>query len=125
MTVLVGMLLALLNLQEVDHTAPPTLEMTSDPIATGRCLNGMAGFTGVRMQCVVDAQGRGRDCVVANPNPRIVRYERVFQCMAATMRFSMSNRSSPEGEMVEFGLSGKTVLGEEELRQSRNPTRKP
>lgn len=124
MTMLISILLTLFGAPQAND-ASPTLQMTSDPVRTGRCLNGMAGFTGVRMQCVVDAGGRGQNCAVVNPNPRIMRHERVFQCMAANMRFSMSDGSSPENQRVEFGLSGKTVLDEEELRQNRNPDRKP
>lgn len=120
---LILLILAVAGFQEPAESPRATLSMTSDPDVAGRCLNGMAGFSGVRMRCMIDDEGRGRDCVVANPNPRIMRHERVFQCMASAMRFSMSDGSSPGGQRVEFGLNGRSVLSEEELRQHRAQTR--
>lgn len=92
---------------------------THDETAMGRCLDGMVGFSDVQMRCVINAEGQATNCEILNPTPRIMRREYVFQCMASKMHFTFSDGSSTEGQTVTFGLGGRTVLSEEELRRER------
>lgn len=115
--------LFLLAGQDVADSDTRVLQSTSDSVAMGRCLNGLAGARNVQMQCTVGAQGRPERCVITNPSPAVMRNERVFQCMASRMQFSYSDGSSAEGEIVQLQLGGQTILSEEKLRQAERRQR--
>lgn len=116
MSLFIGLFAGLLAgaFQEEPQAEAPVLRSSYDTDSLGACLNGVAGITGVIMQCTVDAEGRGRNCEIQNPTPAVMRREYVFQCMAARMRFSYDDGSSPEGVSVRFRVGGRTVLKDED-----------
>lgn len=107
--------------QEEPQADRPVLQSSYDREDLAGCLDGIAGITGVTMQCTVDAEGRGRDCQIQNPTPAVMRREYVFQCMASRMRFSYDDGSSPEGAAVRFRLGGRTVLKDEDRQPPSRP----
>ena len=105
------------------ESQPRGIVQTTNDDAMERCLQGIAGFS-LTMQCRVDAEGRGQDCEVQNPTAASRRNNRTFQCMASNMRFHYSDGTPAEGELVEFRLGGRTVLGEGEYAKHRNERRR-
>ena len=84
-----------------------------------RCLNGLVGFS-LTMRCKVGAEGRADDCAVLNPTAATRRNDRVFQCMAAKMRFTYPDGSAAAGRTVQFRLNGRTWQTDVEYDRARN-----
>lgn len=99
------------------------LVQTIDSAAAGRCLNGLVGFSGVRLQCVVDADGTPGQCELINPTRTVQRYERVFRCMASRMKVTYADGSPAVGRTIEVSLGGKTAMSDDEYQRLRNAER--
>lgn len=92
--------------------------------AASLCLNGMVRFNNVRLLCRIDGEGRPGQCEIIDPTPALQRRERVFQCMAAQMRFTYEDGAPATGEEVEVVLGGQTTLTEDEYQRLRQEERR-
>ena len=95
------------------------LTRSFDDYAAGRCMGSMVGFRNVRVDCVTDAQGRPAQCRVDSENPRVLRYQRVFDCMAGTVTYTEADGSPAVGEQVRITFNGNSWFTQERRAADR------
>ena len=92
----------------------PTRELvqTVDHAATARCMGNMVGFRNVPLRCVIGADGTLGDCEVGSTNRTVLRYSRVYRCMASNVRVTLPDGTVPVGRSVAFRIHGSSFLSE-------------
>ena len=114
MTLLLVIAGLLMSSSQTAPTNAPSGEMvqTVDHAATARCMRDMVGFRNVPLRCVVGADGRLGECEVRTNNRAVLRYSRVYRCMASNVRVTLPDGSVPVGRSVGFRIHGSSFLSE-------------
>ena len=88
------------------------LIQTVNHAATARCMGDMVGVRNVPLRCVVGADGRLGECEVRTTNRAVLRYSRVYRCMASNVRVTHPDGTPPVGRSVAFRIHGSSFLSE-------------
>lgn len=108
--ILTGMLLT-----QGDQSAAPVqdtrpLVQTLNEPGAARCLGSMVGFRNVPLRCVVGPDGALEQCEVLSSNRTVLRYSRVYLCMASQTRVTYRDGTPAVGRSIAVRINGVTVL---------------
>ena len=88
------------------------LIQTVNQAAVSRCMGYMVGFRNVPLRCVVGADGSLGECEVQSTNRAVLRYSRVYRCMASNVRVALPDGTPPVGRSVAFRVHGASFLSD-------------
>lgn len=86
----------------------PLVQVVDEP-RVARCLGQMIGFSNVPIRCTVGSDAALGDCEVLSTNRTVLRYSRVFRCIASNVRVYNEDGSPAVGRSVTTRVNGRTV----------------
>lgn len=95
---------------------PRPLVQTIDARRVGECVGNLAGFRNVRLRCVAGADGALEQCEVLSTNRAVLRYSRIFRCMAANTRVTYPDGTPAVGRSVTFRVHGSSIFSSTDPR---------
>lgn len=108
--IITGLLLA--GRQDAAQPDTGRLIQVVDEPRVARCMGQMIGFSNVPLRCTVNADATMGDCEILSSNRTVLRYSRVFRCMASNVRVYNEDGSPAVGRSVTTRVNGRTVFSD-------------
>lgn len=109
--ILAGLLLSARQDVPTD-TVRVILSRVVDEPRVARCMGQMVGFSNVPIRCVVQADATLSECEVLSDDLTVLRYSRVYRCMASHVRVYNADSAPAVGRSVALHVNGRTIFSD-------------